>query len=216
MFRRLNGQRRRLSRNEEAGTSYYHSWISPNQEIAVIFAAFNRGEHEFGDIAYYSVSIVNLTAISDNNKAIMTSLSAAGYTPSVKKGGSYIFNGGISYLYTNVGTGLEGGGMYTYDYSLLDIGTIDTSAPGEQTLRISLKGNAEIYTDVTISVWALTSIEATTTKAKIDGRVAYYSTTWKYESEYTVIRHYSDGSTTTVKGNDESILFGDIDGSKVK
>ena len=202
--------------NEEDVSLYHHAWISPDQEIAIIFAAFNQGEHELGDFAYYSVSIVNLTAIPDNNKAIMTSLGAAGYATSVNVGGTYTFNGGIAFLYTNVGTGLEGGGLYTYEYDLLDIGTIDTSVPGNQTLRISLKGNAGIYTDVTVLVLGLTDISATANLAKIDGRIAYYSAQWKLQQDYTITKTYSDGHSTSVKGNTEGISFSDIDGSKVK
>ena len=201
---------------EEDLTLYHHAWISANQEIAISFAAFNYGEHDFGTIAYYSISIVNLTDIADNRKALMTALSAAGHAETVQKGDTYTFTGGIAYLYTNVGTGAVSGGMYTNDLSMVEVGTLDTSKPGMQTLRISLKGNAEIYTDVNVMVLALTSITAETTKYKIDGRVVYYSTQWKYEKDYTITKHYSDGATLTMKGNADGVVFSDIDGALAK
>ena len=202
--------------NEEDETLNYLAWMSPNNEIAVIFTAFNQGEHAFGDIAYYSVSIVNLTKIDANNKGIMTSLSASGHNPAVQVGNEYAFTGGIAFLYTNVGTELEGGGMYTNDLSLFDVGTIDTAIPGEKTLRISLKGNADIYTDVTILVLGLTGITATANLPHVDDRIAYYSTNYKLEKDYTITKYYSDGHTTTVKGNTEGITFGDINGAQMR
>ena len=201
--------------NEEDVSLYHHAWMSPNNQIAVMFDAFDQGEHKDG--AHYSVSIVNLTAIPADNKAIMTSLDASGYSPAVQLGGAYTFDGGITYMYTNVGTGLEGGEMYSTDLSMFNVGTIDTSIPGQQTLHISLKGNDEIYTDITILVWALTSIEATANKLKIDGRVAYYyGNSWIDAKYYTITRHYSDGATDTVKGDDDSVVFGTIDMTKAQ
>ena len=205
---------------EDAETLSHLAWLSPNHEIAVMFAAFNAGEHEFGNVAYYSVSIVNLTKIDPNNKAILTSLHAMGYSTALP-GTPYTFNGGVTFMYTNQGTGNESGGMYimyndaSFD-SMFDIGTLDTSSPGERTLRISLKGNADIYFDAPVVVYGLTGITASTTKQKIDGRVMYYSANWKYESEYTVTKYYSSGQSVSVKGNADGITFGDINGAQAR
>lgn len=203
--------------NDADETLSHLAWISPNNEIAIMFAAFNAGEHSFGNIAYYSVSIVNLTAIPDNNKALMTALSAAGHSTAVERGATYTFTGGIAYLYTIVGTTDNTvGSMYTYDLGTVNVGTIDTSTPGERTLRISLKGNDEIYVDVPITVLGLTGITVTGTPPKIDGRVAYYSAQWKLQQDYTITKYYSDGHTASVKGNAEGFTFSDIDGSLAK
>ena len=202
--------------NEEDETNYYHAWISPNQEIAIMFSSFNNGEHLFGTFSYYSISIVNMTKIDAANKAFMTSLSAAGHSTTVERGAKYTFNGGIAYLYTNAQTGLEGGGAYTTDLFLVDVGTLDTSTPGERTFRISLKRNADIYVDVPITVLGLTGISATANTQVIDGRYVYTSTLYTQASYYTITRYYSDGHTDTVKGTDSSIAFGDIDGSKAQ
>ena len=202
--------------NEEDETNYYHAWISPNQEIAIMFSSFNNGEHLFGNFSYYSVSIINLTKIDAANKAFMTSLSAAGHSTTVERGAKYTFNGGIAYLYTNAQTGLVGGGAYTTDLFLVDVGTLDTSTPGERTFRISLKRNADIYVDVPITVLGLTGISATANTQVIDDRYVYTSTLYTQASYYTITRYYSDGHTDTVKGTDSSIAFGDIDGSKAQ